>query len=64
MANQTAPDPMKALSPDQKIDAGIKRAYQIYGPDLNAFLLAVAAEIVERAETRATKQEALLLKSR
>ncbi len=64
MTDQPAPTNPKNLPPDQKIDAGIKRAYQIYGPDLNAFFLAVAAEIITRAETQATKQEALLLKSR
>ena len=64
MSKKAEPPSMKSLPPNLKIDAGVRRAYQMYGPDLNAFFSAVSAELLKRAESEVAKQDARFEKSR
>lgn len=64
MSDQADSKRNRPPSTEKKLEAGIKRAYEVYGTDLAAFFSAVTAAIAKRAEPDVTKQHTTLEKSR
>jgi hypothetical protein len=64
VSDEATSKPNRPPSTEKKLDAGIKRAYEVYGPDLAAFFSAVTAAIAKRAEPDVTKRHTTPEKSR